>query len=142
MIYRKIMVAYDGSASSELALEQGAGLAALMQAELHLFGAIVSTGGMAIGQAAGVEDLLGREGDAIRTRLAAAASTLRERGLRVEVAAVEGSPAQVIVQYARQMHPDLLVLGHIPQFSFGHWLEGSVAKALLRSLPCSILIAK
>ncbi|MBN2678607.1 universal stress protein [Acidithiobacillus montserratensis] len=48
-MYRKIMVAYDGSASSELALQQGADLAALMQAELHLFGAIVSTGGMAIG---------------------------------------------------------------------------------------------
>ncbi|PKY11653.1 universal stress protein [Acidithiobacillus marinus] len=141
-MYRKIMVAYDGSASSELALQQGAELAVLMQAELHLFGAIVSTGGMAIGQAAGAEDLLGREGNALRARLAAAASTLRERGLRVEVEAVEGSPAQVIVQYAQQMHPDLLVLGHIPQFSFGHWLEGSVAKALLRSLPCSILIAK
>ncbi|WP_414041073.1 universal stress protein [Acidithiobacillus sp. M4-SHS-6] len=141
-MYRKVMVAYDGSASSDLALEQGAELATLMQAELHLFGAIVSTGGMAIGQAAGAEDLLGREGQTMRARLAEAATTLRERGLRVEVEAVEGSPAEVIAQYARKIHTDLLVLGHIPQFSFGHWLEGSVAKALLRSLPCSILIAK
>ena len=47
-----------------------------------------------------------------------------------------------IARYALQTGADLLIIGHIPHFSLGHWLQGSVAKALLRELPCSILVAK
>ncbi|MBU2761620.1 universal stress protein [Acidithiobacillus sulfurivorans] len=141
-MFQKVMVAYDGSASGGIALQQATEIAGLTQAELHLFGVIVNTGGMAMAQAAGAEDMLSREGEAIRTRLDEVATKLRTDGLSVYTHAVEGSPAEAIAQYARQIHADLLVIGHIPQFSFGHWLEGSVAKALLRSLPCSILVAK
>ncbi len=141
-MFQKVMVAYDGSASGNTVLQQAIDIAGLMQAELHLFGVIVSTGGMAMAQAAGAEDMLGREGEAIRSRLAEVADKLTETGLRVFNQAVEGSPAEAIAQYAQQIQADLLVIGHIPQFSFGHWLEGSVAKTLLRNLPCSILIAK
>jgi len=82
-MFQKILVAYDGSLSSEAALGQGGELARLCQGELHLFGVIVSTGGMAIGQAAGVEDMLGREGNAIRSSLEDSAGKLRAEGLRV-----------------------------------------------------------
>ncbi|MBU2826671.1 MULTISPECIES: universal stress protein [Acidithiobacillus] len=141
-MFQKIMVAFDGSASSNIALQQATDLACLMQSELHLFGVIVNSGGMAIGQAAGAEDVLGREGEAIRARLAAVSESLRAEGLKVVIEAVEGQPAEAIAYYARQIKTDLLVIGHIPQFSLGHWLQGSVAKALLRELPCSILVAK
>ena len=141
-MFQKIMVAFDGSASSNIALQQATDLARLMQSELHLFGVIVNSGGMAIGQAAGAEDVLGREGEAIRARLAAVSESLRAEGLKVVIEAVEGQPAEAIAYYARQIKTDLLVIGHIPQFSLGHWLQGSVAKALLRELPCSILVAK
>lgn len=141
-MFQKILVAYDGSTSSTIALHQGMELARLCQGELHLFGVIVSTGGMAIGQAAGAEDVLGREGNAIRNSLEDVAGKLHAEGLRVMTLTVEGSPAEEIARYALQMGADLLVIGHIPHFSLGHWLQGSVAKALLRNLPCSILVAK
>ena len=141
-MFQKIMVAFDGSASSNIALQQATDLARLMQSELHLFGVIVNSGGMAIGQAAGAEDMLSREGEAIRAQLAAVSESLRAEGLKVVIEAVEGQPAEAIAYYARQIKTDLLVIGHIPQFSLGHWLQGSVAKALLRELPCSILVAK
>ena len=44
-MFQKILVAYDGSLSSETALSQGGEIARLCQGELHLFGVIVSTGG-------------------------------------------------------------------------------------------------
>jgi Universal stress protein family. len=68
-MFQKVMVAYDGSASGGIALQQATEIAGLTQAELHLFGVIVNTGGMAMAQAAGAEDMLGREGEAIRIRL-------------------------------------------------------------------------
>lgn len=141
-MFQKILVAYDGSLSSETALSQGGELARLCQGELHLFGVIVSTGGMAIGQAAGAEDMLGREGNAIRSSLQDVAGKLRAEGLRVVTQTAEGSPAEEIARYALETGADLLIIGHIPHFSLGHWLQGSVAKALLRELPCSILVAK
>lgn len=141
-MFQKIMVAFDGSTSSNVALRQAIELTRLMRSELHLFGVIVNSGGMAIGQAAGAEDVLGREGEMIRAQLAAVSEPLRAEGLNVMVDAVEGQPAAAIAHYARQIKTDLLVIGHIPQFSLGHWLQGSVAKALLRELPCSILVAK
>ena len=141
-MFQKILVAYDGSPSSEAALGQGAELARLGRSELHLFSVIVSTGGMAIGQAAGAEDVLGREGNVIRGSLDAVADKLHAEGLRVVTQTAEGNPAEEIARYARQTGADLLVIGHIPYFSLGHWLQGSVARALLRELPCSILIAK
>ena len=141
-MFQKILVAYDGSPSSETALSQGGELARLCQGELHLFGVIVSTGGMAIGQAAGAEDMLGREGNAIRSSLQDVAGKLRAEGLRVVTQTAEGSPAEEIARYALETGADLLIIGHILHFSLGHWLQGSVAKALLRELPCSILVAK
>lgn len=141
-MFQKILVAYDSSPSSETALSQGGELARLCQGELHLFGVIVSTGGMAIGQAAGAEDILGQEGNAIRSSLEDSAGKLRAEGLRVVTQTAEGSPAEEIARYALQTGADLLIIGHIPHFSLGHWLQGSVAKALLRELPCSILVAK
>lgn len=141
-MFQKILVAYDGSPSSEAALGQGAELARLGRSELHLFGVIVSTGGMAIGQAAGAEDMLGREGNAIRSSLEDVAGKLRAEGLRVVTQTAEGSPAEEIARYALETGADLLIIGHIPHFSLGHWLQGSVAKALLRELPCSILVTK
>ena len=141
-MFQKILVAYDGSPSSETALSQGGEIARLCQGELHLFGVIVSTGGMAIGQAAGVEDMLGREGNAIRSSLEDVAGKLRAEGLRVVTQTAEGSPAEEIARYALETGADLLIIGHILHFSLGHWLQGSVAKALLRELPCSILVAK
>ena len=141
-MFQKILVAYDSSPSSETALSQGGELARLCQGELHLFGVIVSTGGMAIGQAAGAEDMLGQEGNAIRSSLEDSAGKLRAEGLRVVTQTAEGSPAEEIARYALETGADLLIIGHIPHFSLGHWLQGSVAKALLRELPCSILVAK
>lgn len=141
-MFQKILVAYDSSPSSETALSQGGELARLCQGELHLFGVIVSTGGMAIGQAAGAEDMLGQEGNAIRSSLENSAGKLRAEGLRVVTQTAEGRPAEEIARYALQTGADLLIIGHIPHFSLGHWLQGSVAKALLRELPCSILVAK
>ncbi|MHB1322403.1 MAG: universal stress protein [Acidithiobacillus ferrivorans] len=141
-MFQKILVAYDSSPSSETALSQGGGLARLCQGELHLFGVIVNTGGMAIGQAAGAEDVLGREGNAVRSSLDAVAGKLRAEGLRVVTQTAEGNPAEEISRYALQTGADLLIIGHIPHFSLGHWLQGAVAKALLRELPCSILVAK
>ena len=48
-MYQKILLAYDGSSFIATALHQGADLACLCQAELHLLGIVSTTGNMTLG---------------------------------------------------------------------------------------------
>lgn len=140
-MYRKILLAYDGSTFSAAALKQGAELAALCKAELHLLSIASTSGGMAIGAAAGSEDVLGQAERELEQLIAATAESLRERHIEVIATIREGDPATEIAAYTRQIRADLLVLGHAQRGILSRWLEGSVGARLLAHLPCSLLVA-
>ena len=59
VVYRKIMLAHDGSASATTGLRQATALARLCQAELYILGIVPTSGGFAIAQAAGGADVCG-----------------------------------------------------------------------------------
>jgi nucleotide-binding universal stress UspA family protein len=60
-MYRKILLAYDGSSFSDPVLRQGAELASLCKAEVHLLGIVGTTGAVAIAESFGPSDVLGFE---------------------------------------------------------------------------------
>lgn len=140
-MYRKILLAYDGSTFSAAALKQGAELAAICKAELHLLSIASTSGGMAIGEAAGSEDVLGQAERQLEQLVADTVKALRERRIDVVATLREGDPASQIADYARQIHADLLVLGHTQRGVLSRWLEGSVGARLLAHPPCSLLVA-
>ena len=85
-MYKKIVLAYDGSSFSMAALHQGANIAKDCKAELHLLSIVETTGSMAIAEAVGTEDVWGVEQlhleEAIRRRCRAARVGADRRGLR------------------------------------------------------------
>jgi len=140
-MYRKIVLAYDGSNFSAAALQQGAYLAGLCNAELHLLSIVVTTGGMAIADAAGSEDVWGIEHRQLEHVAQIAVEKLRSQGLTIIASVRYGDPASEIAAYAHEVKANLVVLGHTYKGMLTRWLQGSVGTKLLHHLPCSLLVA-
>lgn len=140
-MYRKIVLAYDGSEAGAAALRQGTALAAQLGAELHVLGVAATGGGLAIAESVGADDVWGREQRELARLLQAAADDARVQGLQVTTCLRQGHPPGEIAAYVREIGADLLVLGHSEKGIFARWLQGSVGAALLSELPCSLLVA-
>ncbi len=139
-MYRKILLAYDGSTFSAAALRQGAELASLCKAELHLLSIVVTTGGMALAEAVGPEDVWGLEQKYLQRVVDSAVQELRSQGLAVIACVRYGDPAIAIAAYAHEVAADLVVLGHTSKGMLTRWFQSSVGAKLLDHLPCSLLV--
>lgn len=71
-----------------------------------------------------------------------AATPLRRRGLSVEIAAVEGYAATVIVQEAHARHTDLVVIGTHGRSGLRHLLLGSIAERVVQKAHCPVLTVR
>ena len=140
-MYRKILLAYDGSSFSDAVLRQGAELASACKAELHLLGVVATTAAMAIAESFGPSDVVGVEQRDLQRIVDAAVEDMRHRGLRVTASVRFGDPAVEIVACAREWEADLIMLGHKTRGTLTRWLQGSVGAYLLHHLPCSLLVA-
>jgi len=140
-MFDKILVAYDGAACSRPALLEAREIALRSKGELHLLGIVVTTGGITTAGAASPDDAWGLEKDQLRQLLEVAAIQYCSEVEDVVVAARDGDPAKVIIEYAHEIGADLAVLGHGDRGLFAQWLQGSTCASLLNHLPCSLLIA-
>jgi nucleotide-binding universal stress UspA family protein len=63
---------------------------------------------------------------------------------RMEILFDRGSTIETIVDHAKNMGADLIVIGHSSVHGFGRWLKGDVAKGVIEhaSAPCSVLVVK
>ena len=138
-MYKKILLAYDGSTYGAAAVRQSAELARLCQAELHLLGIVVTTGFNALAEGFGA-DIWGMERARLQPELEATCAELKAQGVNAHCSIQEGDPAAEIIAYVRATRPDLIVVGHSSKGVIARWLEGSVGITLLNNLPCSLLI--
>ena len=140
-MYRKILLAYDGSTFSAAVLRQGAELANLCKAELHLLSIVVTTGAMGMAESVGSSDVWGLEQEQLQRVAEAAVQDLHRQGLTVITCVRYGDPAAEIAAYAHEVGADLVVLGHTSKGMLTRWFQGSVGAKLLDHLPCSLLVA-
>ena len=139
-MFKKILLAHDGSAFGAAALRQSGDLARLAGAELHLLGIVVTTGYMALAEGNGAIDVWGVERNNLQPAIDAAVQQLAENGVNAIASIREGEPCAEIIAYARAIAADLVVVGHTKKGAIARWLEGSVGSRLLGHLPCSLLI--
>jgi nucleotide-binding universal stress UspA family protein len=140
-MYRTILLAYDGSRQGREALDQGAELASLCRARVHLLAVVTHEAGVALAEAATPSDLPEREYRRVQEMLEAGADRLRQAELSVETHLAAGNPAEVIGRVAREVDADLIVVGHREQSALARWWRGSVGASLLAHAPCSVLVA-
>jgi nucleotide-binding universal stress UspA family protein len=140
-MYRRILLAYDGSVEGRMALREGARLARLCEARVCLLAVVqISTG---IVFAEGVyPGIVGEQGEVYKNILAEGERRLRERGFQPDIRLAMGDPGPEIRAVAREIQADLVVIGHRQHGTLARWWSGSVATYLVDHLDCSMLIGR
>jgi nucleotide-binding universal stress UspA family protein len=133
-MYRRIVVALDGSELAERVLPHVEALADRSGTQVILLRATP-----AAGVSADALDADRREADRYLTDLSA---RLTAKGLQVHYQRLEGSPTELIAEHARTQDADLIALtshgrGGSPGTRFGR-----VAEAIILTAPCSLLIVR
>ena len=142
-MYKRILLAYDGSEAGQKALLDTKEIAGITKGEVYLIAvmppAATFMGGEGYVYDKEAEDEERRQHQAT---LDEGLARLVESGYRASGELVVGEAVDEIVRYARKIEADLIVVGHKHLSSWAaRWWRGSVSKTLIEHSPCSVLIA-
>lgn len=142
-MFKRILLAYDGSESGQEALLETREIANLAQAQICLVAVMLPPTVAAAGEAFVFDD---RQDEAelqrYRTILDEGLKRLAEAGHQATGEVVTGDPVDQIARQAEKIKADLIVVGHRHLSSWAaRWWRGSVSKALIERAPCSVLVA-
>lgn len=144
MTYRSIVVGTDGSATATEAVRHAAELAAAFDAELVVVTAYTpNPAAVARAQQEAPEDLRWRISDsaAAEERAASGRGVAAEAGAgRVRCRVEAGDPAAVIVDIARDVAADVIVVGSKGMASPARFILGSVPNTVTHHAPCDVLV--
>ncbi|WP_258127639.1 universal stress protein [Achromobacter anxifer] len=146
-MYQRILVPIDGSATSELGLNEAIRLAQLTHASLRLihvidelsFALAVDSYGYYAGE---LLDLLRKSGAEI---LEKGMATVREKGLLVEGVLYENldkTVQQRVIAEAESWKADLIVIGTHGRRGVRRMVLGSSAEGILRAAPVPVLLVR
>ena len=141
MMYRKILVAHDGSEGAQKAFAAALKLAKLTGAELHMISVIevhshfASTVGEVMEEGE-QENKLFAEVREQAGRMAA------EAGVTLQAIVKPGHEVETIVREAESGGYDLLVIGFMGHSRVFGRIWGGTSQNLAKLAPCSVLIAK
>ena len=141
-MYRKILVAFDGSPESRLAVDECAHLITVSGREIHLACVVHDPSPYLLAGEFVPEPALAIDRSRMEADLKEAAARLTERGFSVTTHLEDGEPVEVISRMCQTLAIDLLIVGHrrSKKFAF-RWWRGSVDSMLIDRVRCSILIA-
>ena len=140
-MYKKVLLAYDGSVEGRRALREGAKLAQLCGAEVFLLAVVENAPALATLEG-GVGISMDEQIQAYKAILAEGVERLKTVGFSPTARLGMGAPAQQIAAVAEEIGANLVVVGHRPSGPLARWWFGSVGTYLTDQLRCSVLIAQ
>lgn len=140
-MYKRILLAYDGSLEGRTALREGALLARQCGAEVFLLSVLVDPGTLLLPEIA-LAGAAARMEDDFAEILNEGVARLRKLGFDPTAKLVRGQPAEEIGKFARQIEADLIVVGHRRQSAFDRWWSGPTGAYLMDYTDCSLLVAR
>jgi len=144
-MYRNILVAYNGTPESRLALHECIRLAPGPSAEIHLLAVIMPIPFLLAGEfAAAVPSVEEEQAErkAMEQVLEAGRTLLADAGLKVTTHLELGEPANVIADMVNKLGIELVIVGHSRQKPFAmRWWRGSTDTTLVEKIRCSVLVA-
>jgi nucleotide-binding universal stress UspA family protein len=140
-MYKRILLAYDGSLEGRKALREGALLAKRCDAEIYLLS--VASGGAGVQLADGAYAGAGAQHHAIlKTIFDDSVNRLKLMGFSPIARLVEGDPADEIRKFAIEISADLVVVGHRRKTLLERWWSGSSGAYLIDQIGCSLLVGR
>jgi nucleotide-binding universal stress UspA family protein len=141
-MYKRILMAYNGTLEGKTALLACTEIAAFERAETHLLAVASMPSSMFLTEGFLPEELIEEEKKRMQDVLNEGLATLKERGYSVAGHLAVGEPVEEICRLAAELKCDLIVVGHKQKQSFAaRWWRGSVGATLLDYAPCSVLVA-
>ena len=141
-MYRRILVAFDGSPESRLAVDECGHLINVSGREIHLACVVHDPSPYLLAGEFVPEPALAVDRSRMEADLREAAARLTERGFAVTTHLEDGEPVEVITTLVERLAIDLLIVGHRRSRKFAfRWWRGSVDSMLIERVRCSILIA-
>ncbi len=140
-MYKRILLAYDGSDAGQKALLECRELAQWSRSELFLVAAMPSAMSF-VGLEGGVYDveLEERERRKYQSVLDDGLHRLAAAGYAARGEVVVGEAVDEITKAARRLEADLIVVGHKHLDSWAaRWWRGSISGALIEHSPCNVL---
>lgn len=143
-LYRKIMIATDGSEPVKKAVDTAVEVARLSGAKLYAV-YVVASGGYTfghprdIGWEKAMKEHLSAEG---KEATAYVETVGKAANVEVESVLLEGSPAEEIVDFADKNDIDLIVTGTLGRTGIQKFLLGSVAQNVVRHSRKAVLVVK
>ncbi|HEX3063215.1 MAG TPA: universal stress protein [Usitatibacter sp.] len=141
-MYKRILLAYDGSETGQRALLDCRDMANWSKAELYLV-AVMPPPAAFIGGEGGIYDVdrEKEEEQAFRDILDDGLRRLADAGHAPKGEVLVGDAVDEIVAYARKAQADLIVVGHKHLEGWARrWWRGSISKTLIEHAPCSVLV--
>jgi nucleotide-binding universal stress UspA family protein len=138
-MYKKVLLAYDGSIEGRRALREGAKLAQLCRAEVFLLAVveITSVASLEGGLAIPIDEQIAN----YKAILAEGVERLKALGFSPTARLGMGAAGQGIAEVAEEIGANLVVVGHRPTGPLARWWFGSVGTYLVK-LRCSVLVAQ
>ncbi len=146
-MYQRILVAYNGTPESHVALQECLKLAPAAGAEVHLLAVVSPPPYLLVGEFAAaavlsVEEGLAAERDKMSAELGKGAAWLRAGGLAVTPHLEVGEPVSVIEELATELRVELVIVGHSRAKPMAlRWWRGTTDTLLVEKLRCSLLVA-
>ena len=138
-MYKKVLLAYDGSIEGRRALREGAKLAQLCHADVFLL-AVVELSSIMVTE--GLTIPIDEQTASYKAILAEGVERLKALGFSPTSRLETGDAGQKISEVAEEIDAHLVVVGHRPQGRLARWWFGSVGSYLVKRLRCSVLVAQ
>jgi nucleotide-binding universal stress UspA family protein len=140
-LYRKVLLAYDGSIEGRRALREGARIAQLCGAEVFLLAVVEVSAGTGTLEG-GLAIPISEQAEIYNKILAEGVERLKAMGFSPTARLGMGAPGPEIAGVAEEIGANLVVVGHRPSGPLARWLFGSVGTYLVKHLRCSVLVAQ
>ncbi|WP_374351592.1 universal stress protein [Limnohabitans sp.] len=142
-MYKRIILAYDGSSSGQQALLSIKDLAHWERPKLTLVAVAppleMDLGAVEMGYLGSTSNVAIE--DKLKEQLRKGVKALRSMGFEADGEILKGEVIKEITSYASNQRADLIVVGHKHESSLlRRWWSGSTAKSLVEEAPCNVLI--
>jgi nucleotide-binding universal stress UspA family protein len=141
MMFRKILVAHDGSEGARKAFAAGLDLAARYAAELHMISVIEHHSHFASTMGEVMEET--DEENKLYAQVKAESSELASAmAISLQTKIIPGHEVESIIRHAREGNYDLLVVGFMGHSRVFGRIWGGTSQNLTKLAPCSVLVVK
>jgi len=140
-MFKKILIANDGSTGAKLALKVAIDLAKKYNAELHSIS--VEEGVPHYAATIGEVDEFKKEANGYFRKVNEEAIDLAEKeGIELKSKVLPGHEVEAIVNYARDGEFDLLVIGFMGHSKIFGRVWGSTSQNITKLAPCTVVVVK